>query len=46
MATSAERFGWLNRGRARWLVVAACFLILFVVKGTVSTYGVFITPIV
>jgi MFS family permease len=45
MATSAERFDWLNRGRARWLVVAACFLILFVVKGTVSTYGVFITPI-
>lgn len=32
-------------GRKRWLVVAASFLTLLLVRGTVATYGNFIAPI-
>lgn len=35
----------LSGRRKKWLVVVASFCILFVVKGTVATYGVFISPI-
>ena len=45
MSTDARRLLWGNQDRAKWVVVAATFLVLFVVNGTVATYGVFITPI-
>jgi MFS family permease len=45
MATKTDADGWFSGGRAKWLVVLAGFCILFVVKGTVATYGVFIDPI-
>lgn len=45
MAADVGRLDLPGTGRAKWVVVAACFLVLFVVNGSVSTYGVFITPI-
>ena len=45
MATDAGRFLWGDTGRAKWVVVAATFIVLFTVNGPVTTYGVFITPI-
>lgn len=45
MATQSARDGLLPSGRTKWVVVAASFFVLFVVKGNVATYGNFITPI-
>lgn len=45
MWTDAGRSLWPEPERAKWIVVAATFVVLFTVNGTVATYGVFITPI-
>lgn len=45
MAGDAGQYSRFARSHRKWLVVAASFCILLVVKGTVATYGVFISPI-